>query len=1400
MNEDKSGISPEEIRAIRTDLGLSQVEAGKLLGGGPRAFTKYEAGTVKPAASVVALLRVLEANPDMIHVLRGDGPGPRGGRSRPIAPIPGAGPFEVAGEHITALNERWFPHLLRRLLSAEALAHDLPAAGIHVAGNVTAPDGGEDGRIEWTGGPDRTAFLPSRLVQFQLKAGKISPAATGREILTREGEVKDMVRSALEAGGHYVMLSVHPCTQKGIEARKTRIRKALRGAGMTVDDDQVHFRDADQIAAWVNRHPSVAVWVKEQTQPGTIGPFRSWFHWANRAEHHGSPWVEDERLSELRTHLRERVAEPHSIARVVGLWGVGKSRLILEAFDPGAEEVGAPLPGDLVLYADESEAGPAAIGEVVRSLADMGTRAVVVVDSCVPDTHRILAGMVSHRGSRLSLITIDDEIPSGTPDETALIVGEAPSSVIEAVIDQVSPGLPSEDRRRLVRFSMGFPKMAIRIGQAWAESVPVAHATADDLADAFVLGRRPRESEQLLRKSAALLAVFGLVETELPAGGGADGELCEIAARGRDLTAADLRAAIRELGDRGVIQRRGRFVVLQPRPIAMKLAERQWREWSPTDWDDVLAGDATSPRLRTMAARQLALLNTTPISKEVVRHVCRPGGSFDSFGEIERALDRLARIDVCRSGGPFDSFGGGPKAAHAEVLSSLAEVDSEVVATWIGRCLDGAGDPSRVRDDTRGHLVWALEKIAFHPDTFEDGARLLLRLAVAENERSINSNATGQFKALFPMRLGSTAADGNARLSILDEAAETDDPIQRSIVVEALISGLETSHSSPFVGAGTHGTRPALEPWQPATKKEADDYIEGCVIRLARFAEQDDKSGVAARAGLGGQLRSLISIGFLDTVEKVVLQVDGGTGRWTEAVEDLGHFLEYDAAGVETQSEPLWNDVAGMDRNVTARVRALIAELNPKSLESRVRFLVTEMPWDFPCGEKLDVDVRDRRQVETVRALAEEIVEQPVVLEGVLSQLSRGEQRMAYIFGEGVAGAIGRGDSSVDWLDRIALAVAETPENQRSFALLSGYVTGLAEDHSDIVEVFKQRAAQSPQLAPALPLICWRLGIRPSDIGLVIGALQTGLLPVRCLKQWALERVLAEVPAPAVAPLFDAMLDHSAEAFTEAMHLMWMYVHRASDRLDGFRSHIRKIAENVARWKCSQRNAMADYHFESIMKWMLGKGRQDPDARATALALATALVSVADWNEGRIMKPVVSTLLSDFPEIAWPIIGQAIVSDRGQAWRLKYVFLGDFFSFKQEKSPTILSLPEDALFAWCRAHPGSAPAFVAGVVPILTTYRNDASERSLHPVIHRLIDEFGDRSDMLKAVSLNMGSFGWSGSVTNYFALYREPLRTLYDHPKWQVRRWAKAMLRHLDTWIENARNEDEERDAEWEV
>ena len=193
-----------------------------MIGGGPRAFAKYEAGIVKPSASVARLLRLLDADPAAISTLRGNGPHP--------LPAAATGPLEVTGDHVVALTERLFPKLLRRLLSAEAQANDLPSDGIHVAGNIHAPDGGEDGYISWTGGPDRTPFLPSRSCQFQLKASAVSPAVAARDVLTGKGIVKDMVRSEAEAGGHYIMLTTHRYPRSAIGRREAALLSAIRSA------------------------------------------------------------------------------------------------------------------------------------------------------------------------------------------------------------------------------------------------------------------------------------------------------------------------------------------------------------------------------------------------------------------------------------------------------------------------------------------------------------------------------------------------------------------------------------------------------------------------------------------------------------------------------------------------------------------------------------------------------------------------------------------------------------------------------------------------------------------------------------------------------------------------------------------------------------------------------------------------------------------------------------------------------------------------------------------------------------------------------------------------------------------------------------------------------------------
>jgi HTH-type transcriptional regulator/antitoxin MqsA len=62
-------VKPGTIKGIRTRLGLTQDEAGKLFGCGPRAFHKYETGEVKPSGGMQRLLYCADKFPTMLGVL-----------------------------------------------------------------------------------------------------------------------------------------------------------------------------------------------------------------------------------------------------------------------------------------------------------------------------------------------------------------------------------------------------------------------------------------------------------------------------------------------------------------------------------------------------------------------------------------------------------------------------------------------------------------------------------------------------------------------------------------------------------------------------------------------------------------------------------------------------------------------------------------------------------------------------------------------------------------------------------------------------------------------------------------------------------------------------------------------------------------------------------------------------------------------------------------------------------------------------------------------------------------------------------------------------------------------------------------------------------------------------------
>ena len=63
-------LEPEDIRRIRKKLRLTQEAAGLVIGGGARAFQKYESGDLLPSRAISSALILLDHDPNALSVLK----------------------------------------------------------------------------------------------------------------------------------------------------------------------------------------------------------------------------------------------------------------------------------------------------------------------------------------------------------------------------------------------------------------------------------------------------------------------------------------------------------------------------------------------------------------------------------------------------------------------------------------------------------------------------------------------------------------------------------------------------------------------------------------------------------------------------------------------------------------------------------------------------------------------------------------------------------------------------------------------------------------------------------------------------------------------------------------------------------------------------------------------------------------------------------------------------------------------------------------------------------------------------------------------------------------------------------------------------------------------------------
>ncbi len=498
--------------------------------------------------------------------------------------------FEITSEDIALLDDVNLRSLVGRLCESEMRRHGISPSCVTWGGDQKAADGGIDVRVELPPNVEIKGFIPRPNTGFQAKAEDTPPSKILSE-MRPNGDLRPAIRELADKSGAYILISSIGSTsdialQKRREAMAEAISDLPNSGNLALD-----FYDRKRLETWLRDHSGIVLWVREK-----IGrPIRGWSSfgaWAYDPDGPSSEYLLDGELrikTQTKTEkptlsvtegirgLRGILGSPGGIVRLVGLSGVGKTRLVQALFDSRVSE--NSLDPDLAVYtnfADGPDPSPTALAS---ELIDTHRRAILVIDNRPPDLHQSLSEVCRSPGSQLSLITIEYDIREDLAEGTDVFLLDVASiNLTENLIRRRFPRLSSVGARRIADFSGGNARIAIALAERIEKDEPIAKLSDEELFRRL-FQQRHQPDEALFSAAQALSLVYSFEGENI-----SNDEEAELSPLGAlvSKSALEMFKHSAELERRGLLQRRGRWRAVLPHAVANRLAIIALQDISPS--------------------------------------------------------------------------------------------------------------------------------------------------------------------------------------------------------------------------------------------------------------------------------------------------------------------------------------------------------------------------------------------------------------------------------------------------------------------------------------------------------------------------------------------------------------------------------------------------------------------------------------------------------------------------------------------------------------------------------------------------------------------------------------------------------------------------------------------------
>lgn len=959
--------------------------------------------------------------------------------------------FEVTGKDIANLGDADLRELVKKLAIAELRLQGCPISSVIAGGNQDAPDGGIDVRIECSVAIQKPDFVPRQITGFQVKKTDM-PASVIHEEMRPKNELRDVIKELAEVSGSYIIVSSQgSVTDKPLKERKQAIRDALHDLPIAANL-HTDFYDRDRIALWVDEYPGVATWVRSRVGRPLSG-------WLNILDCLGvgdkQPYLfndkaclidersrERESLSILEgiSCLRVELQIPRKCIRLIGLSGLGKTRLVQALFEDGVGE--NALDASIAVYTDYSEETIPSAREMARQLVSSEQRAILIIDNCNPATHGDLVTICKADNSTVSLITVEYDVRDDEPEQTKVFrLQSTDPELVAQWLGQLFPHISPLGRKTIAKFSDGNFRVARAVAETLGKGETLGRLKNQDLFKR-IFWQRNDSDQQLLRAAEDLSLLYSIdgENTE------EDSELALVGCI-RNISASELYGALVELRGRGVVQARSRWRAVLPQALANPLASAALKRIPASDFDRFCS--TLTPRMMKSVSRRLGYLHDSREAQCVVARWLGPDGPLgDLFGLGEEGF---------------------------EIIKNIAPVAPEAVLKKLEQELNGSEEKSAIAPESsyRWQWIWLIKALGYEAHMFKSSALLLARFVAAEPEGYNNNSARSAFREFFYLHLSGTQATPEQRRQVIKELAlSNDEGLKRSasVALDAHLNAHHFSSNSRF----EFGARSRDWGWRPKSKQDVLDWYEGAIFLALEF---DDAREILAR-----HVRELWGYTPCQDALYSAATILSSGRPWIEGWKAFKKALRFEGKG--------------MPEDIKYRLENIIERLSPTDLLNRARAIILGpgTSWDIVDGEADDDD--GMSSLEKVSEMAKNIgreLAQDETSRGVfISELfiSRYPQR-AWECGYGLA------DAAIDLTDVWKELVQEycaADLTKRNVSILNGFIYGAHLRDAAFTSRVLDYVLEDSCLSPILPYLQSGIGVDDEGIARLRNAIAKGIM------------------------------------------------------------------------------------------------------------------------------------------------------------------------------------------------------------------------------------------------------------------------------------------------------------------